>query len=303
MVRRLSPSSPRLVFLSGLSSVRSFPLTDGMVLDDESFVVMAGPCAVESEQQLFNAADAVLAAGAGMLRGGAFKPRTSPRSFQGLGKQGLSLLAAASSRTGLPVVTEVLDPRDVDLVADHAAMLQIGSRNMQNFALLREVGRRGLPVLLKRGAAATIDELLQSAEYVLAEGNERVLLCERGLRGFDSNTRYVLDLAAVPVLKAKTKLPVIVDPSHGTGHCALVPPMAKAALAAGADGLLIEVHPQPAEARCDGPQALQPGEFASLMVELRRMLPMLGRRLVRPVVADRGATVQGSSVSDEFIAP
>lgn len=302
MVRQLSPPYPRSVSLTGSISVRRFPITEGMVIDDDSFVVMAGPCAVESEQQLFGAADAVLAAGAGMLRGGAFKPRTSPRSFQGLGKRGLALLAAASARTGLPVVTEVLDPRDVDLVAEHAAMLQIGSRNMQNFALLREVGRRGLPVLLKRGAAATIDELLQSAEYILGEGNERVLLCERGLRGFDSNTRYVLDLAAVPVLKEKTRLPVIVDPSHGTGHRSLVPPMARAALAAGADGLLIEVHPQPAEARCDGPQALQPGEFASLMVELRRMLPMLGRRLVRPGVTDRGATVQGS-VSDEFIAP
>ena len=302
MVRQLSPPSPRPVSLSGLSSVRRFPITEGMVFDDESFVVMAGPCAVESEQQLFGAADAVLAAGAGMLRGGAFKPRTSPRSFQGLGKRGLALLAAATARTGLPVVTEVLDPRDVDLVGEHAAMLQVGSRNMQNYALLREVGRRGLPVLLKRGAAATIDELLQSAEYILGEGNERVILCERGLRGFDPNTRYILDLAAVPVLKEKTKLPVIVDPSHGTGHRSLVPSMAKAALAAGADGLLIEVHPQPVEARCDGPQALQPADFASLMVELRRMLPMLGRRLIRPAVADRGAAVQGS-VTDEFIAP
>ena len=263
---------------------------------------MAGPCAVESEQQLFAAADAVLAAGASMLRGGAFKPRTSPQSFQGLGKRGLDLLTAASARTGLPVVTEVLDPRDVQLVGEHAAMLQVGSRNMQNFALLREVGRRGLPVLLKRGAAATIEELLQAAEYVLAEGNDRVVLCERGLRSFDPSARYVLDLAVVPALRERTELPVIVEPSHGTGRAALVPSMAKAALAAGADGLLIEVHPRPADARCDGPQALLPADFASLMVELRRLLPMLGRRLLRPGGADRGTLAQGS-VSDEFIAP
>jgi len=282
--------------------VRTVSIAEGIVLGGDSFVVMAGPCAVESEQQLFAAADAVLAAGASMLRGGAFKPRTSPQSFQGLGKRGLDLLTAASARTGLPVVTEVLDPRDVPLVGEHAAMLQVGSRNMQNFALLREVGRRGLPVLLKRGAAATIEELLQAAEYVLAEGNDRVVLCERGLRSFDPSARYVLDLAVVPALRERTDLPVIVDPSHGTGRAALVPSMAKAALAGGAAGLLIEVHPRPADARCDGPQALLPADFASLMVELRRLLPMLGRRLLRPGGADRGTLAQGS-VSDEFIAP
>jgi 3-deoxy-7-phosphoheptulonate synthase len=278
------------------------PISDTLALGGDAFVVMAGPCAVESREQLTAVADAVAAAGAGMLRGGAFKPRTSPRSFQGLGAAGLELLAAAHRRTGLPVVTEVLDPRDVDLVARHAAMLQVGSRNMQNFPLLREVGRRRLPVLLKRGAAATLDELLSAAEYVLAEGNERVVLCERGVRGFDPATRYVLDLASVPALRERTDLPIVVDPSHGTGKASLVPAMAKAAAAAGADGLLIEVHPAPHQARCDGMQALLPADFAHLMVELRALLPMLGRRLVRPGAAGQAARAPGT-ISDEFIAP
>ncbi|MGE3172402.1 MAG: 3-deoxy-7-phosphoheptulonate synthase [Planctomycetota bacterium] len=271
-----------------------------MVLGGDSFVVMAGPCAVETKEQLFAAADAVAAAGAGMLRGGAFKPRTSPRSFQGLGAPGLDLLAQASRRTGLPVVTEVLDPREVELVAGSAAMLQIGSRNMQNFPLLREVGRQRKPVLLKRGAAATLDELVLAADYIRAEGNDQIVLCERGVRGFDPATRYVLDLASVPALRERCDLPVIVDPSHGTGRARLVAPMARAAAAAGADGLLIEVHPRPADALCDGMQALLPDDFASLMVELRRLLPMLGRRLVRPEAA--GSHAQGP-ISDEFIAP
>jgi 3-deoxy-7-phosphoheptulonate synthase len=266
------------------------------------FVVIAGPCAVESRKQIHAAALSVAAAGAAMLRGGAFKPRTSPRSFQGLGAPGLELLAAASRRTGLPVVTEVLDPRDVELVARHAAMLQIGSRNMQNFPLLREVGRQRLPVLLKRGAAATLDELLAAAEYVLAEGNQRVVLCERGVRGFDPATRYVLDLASVPVLRQRTGLPIVVDPSHGTGRAVLVPAMAKAAAAAGADGLLIEVHPAPQQALCDGMQALLPADFAHLMVELRALLPMLGRRLIRPGAAGHAARAPGT-IPDEFIAP
>lgn len=240
---------------------------------------MAGPCAVESREQLLAAAEAVAGAGAAMLRGGAFKPRTSPRSFQGLGRDGLELLAEASRRTGLPVVTEVMDPREVELVAAHAAMLQIGSRNMQNFPLLREVGRQRRPVLLKRGAAATLEELLLAAEYITQGGNQSVVLCERGVRGFDPATRYVLDLAAVPALKARTALPVVVDPSHGTGSAELVPAMARAALAAGADGLLIEVHPEPDRALCDGPQALRPAQFAELMADLRRLGAALGRRL------------------------
>lgn len=244
-----------------------------------SFVVIAGPCAVESKEQLFATARAVKAAGAQMLRGGAFKPRTSPRSFQGLGKAGLALLADASLETGLPVVTEVLDPRDVEIVARHAAMLQVGSRSMQNFALLREVGRARKPVLLKRGAAATIDELLHAAQYVLDEGNPDVVLCERGVRGFEPRVRYHLDLAAVAVLQGLTPLPVIVDPSHATGRRDLVAPMTLAALAAGADGVIVEVHPHPEQALSDGPQALHIHEFEALMVELGRWLPLTGRRL------------------------
>ena len=203
-----------------------------------------------------------------------------------------SVLAAA--------VTEVMDPRDVDLVAEHASMLQIGSRNMQNFPLLREVGKRRVPVLLKRGAAATLDELLMSADYIREGGNERVVLCERGVRGFDPSTRYLLDLAAVPLLRERTDLPIIVDPSHGTGSAALVGPMAKAALVAGADGLLIEVHAAPAEALCDGMQALRPPEFAELMVELRRLLPSCGRQLARSPASYRPTS---TALDDEVIAP
>jgi 3-deoxy-7-phosphoheptulonate synthase len=279
---------------------KTVSIADGIVLGGDGFVVMAGPCAVETRDQLFASADAVATAGAGMLRGGAYKPRTSHRSFQGLGPEGLALLQAASARTGLPVVTEVLDPRDVDRVAASAAMLQIGSRNMQNFALLREVGRQRLPVLLKRGAAATLDEFVAAAAYIQAEGNDRVVLCERGVRGFDPTTRYVLDLAAVPVLRERTDLPIIVDPSHGTGRNSLVAPMARAAVAAGADGLMIEVHANPEHALCDGMQALRPSEFAQLMLDVERMLPLFGRRLLKPRVAPSGAR---PGAADEFIAP
>lgn len=281
---------------------KSVSITGGLAVGGEAFVVMAGPCAVESREQLLATARAVAAAGAGMLRGGAFKPRTSPQSFQGLGAEGLRLLAEAAAATGLPVVTEVLDPRDVDRVAEVAAMLQVGSRNMQNFPLLREVGRRRVPVLLKRGAAATLDELLRAADYVLQEGNDRVVLCERGVRGFDPTTRYVLDLAAVPALRLRTELPILVDPSHGTGRAELVVPMARAAAAAGADGLLVEVHPAPAEALCDGRQALMPADFEHLMADLRRLVPLLGRRLARPV-AGRTAARSPGLAPDEFIAP
>jgi 3-deoxy-7-phosphoheptulonate synthase len=282
---------------------KSIPLAPSVLIGGDHFVVMAGPCAVESREQLRVAADAVAAAGASVLRGGAFKPRTSPKSFQGLGEAGLHLLAEASARTGLPVVTEVLDPRDVELVAAHASILQIGSRNMQNFPLLREVGRQRLPVLLKRGAAATIDEWLFAADYVLQGGNDNVVLCERGVRGFDGSTRYVLDLAAVPVLRQRTQLPIVVDPSHGTGDATLVPAMAKAAVAAGADGLLIEVHGSPEQALCDGKQALRPAEFAQLMAELRRLVPLCGKRWSRP--ADRNSTSAetSSSVSPRPVSP
>jgi 3-deoxy-7-phosphoheptulonate synthase len=241
-------------------------------------------------------ARAVAEAGASALRGGAFKPRTSPHSFQGLGASGLALLAEASRATGLPVVTELLDPRDADLVARCADVVQIGSRSMQNYPLLREVGRLALPVLLKRGASATIDELLAAADHIASAGNDRIALCERGIRTFDPGVRYTLDLAAVPRLRARSPFPIFVDPSHATGARALVRPMALAALAAGADGLLVEVHHDPAAALCDGPQALLPGDFRELMADLHRWVPLTGRRLGRSSSAERsGAAVHAST--------
>jgi 3-deoxy-7-phosphoheptulonate synthase len=294
---------------SGTFSLRTtISLGNGLNIGGDHFVVMAGPCAVESAELLFPAADAVAAAGAGLLRGGAFKPRTSPRSFQGLGIEGLRLLRDASRRTGLPVVTEVMDPRDVPLVAEHAEVLQVGSRNMQNFPLLREVGRQPKPVLLKRGAAATIEELLLAADYILQEGNERVMLCERGVRGFDPSTRYLLDLAAVPVLRERSPLPIVVDPSHGTGEARLVAPMAKAALLAGADALLIEVHAAPERALCDGRQAMRPEAFAQLMQELDALLRHCGKRWSRATNGRAGSNASGpgstiASFDDEALAP
>lgn len=234
-------------------------------------VVMAGPCAVETAAQLLAAARAVKAAGAQLLRGGAFKPRTSPYSFQGHGEEGLRLLAEARAETGLPVVTEVMDPRDVELVSRYADVLQVGARNCQNFALLRELGQARRPVLLKRGMHVTADELLQAAEYIAAGGNRQIILAERGIRTFETATRNTLDLSAVPVLKERSHLPVLVDPTHGTGYARYVPAMARAAVAAGADALLIEVHPCPEEAWCDAEQALTPDAFAALMHDLRRI--------------------------------
>jgi 3-deoxy-7-phosphoheptulonate synthase len=244
-----------------------------------TFVVIAGPCAVESRGQLNAVADAVAAHGAGALRGGAYKPRTSPYAFQGLARQGLELLAETSMRTGLPVVTEVVEPQDVALVAAHADMLQIGTRNAHNFALLREAGRSGLPVLIKRGFACTVDEWLQAAEYVLREGNPNVVLCERGIRTFETRSRFTLDLTAVALVKRLSHLPVIVDPSHATGLPELVGPMTLAAAAAGADGALIDVHHSPSTALCDGTQALHPTGFENLMLRLELLLPCLGRAL------------------------
>lgn len=246
-----------------------------------SFGIIGGPCAVESREQLLEVAEAVASSGAALLRGGAFKPRTRPESFQGLGHEGLALLREASERTGLPVVTEVLDPREVEAVASVASMLQIGSRNMQNVPVLREAGRTGLPVMLKRGASATIEEFLAAAEYVRAENNENVVLCERGVRSFDPATRYLLDLSAVPVIRHQSDLPVVVDPSHGTGHRHLIPAMARAAIAAGADGLILEVHPRPTEARSDGAQALLPEDFSMIVAEIEALAPMLGKVLAR----------------------
>jgi 3-deoxy-7-phosphoheptulonate synthase len=252
---------------------------DGVAVGGRRLVVMAGPCSVESRGQVLEVAARVKAAGAAVLRGGAFKPRTSPYSFQGLEEEGLKLLAEAKRETGLPVVTEVMEPDKVEVVAEHADILQIGARNVQNFSLLKRVAEVRKPVLLKRGMSTTVQEWLLSAEYVLAGGNPDVILCERGIRTFETATRFTLDLNAVPVLKKLTHLPVVVDPSHGTGHSEYVEAMAMAAVAAGADGLLIEVHPRPEEALSDGPQSLKPDRFVAVMERVRRVAGALDRDL------------------------
>lgn len=245
--------------------------------------VMAGPCAVESREQIFEIAHIVKKAGAKIMRGGAFKPRTSPYAFQGLEEKGLQYLAEAREATGLLIVSEVMDTRSVELLSNYVDILQVGARNMQNFALLREVAKSNKPVLLKRGISATIQEWIMAAEYILAGGNNQVILCERGIRTFETYTRNTLDLAVVPIIKQLTHLPVIVDPSHGTGKWKLVNPMAKAAVAAGADGLIIEVHPQPSEALSDGPQSLKPEKFSQLMTELQQFAELMGKRVTQPV--------------------
>lgn len=251
-----------------------------IVFGGESVQIIAGPCAVESYEQLYETAVSVKKAGAAMLRGGTYKPRTSPYSFQGLEKEGLEILQAVGKSIGLPVVSEVTDPRMVGVVAQYADMLQIGARNMQNFSLLKEVAAINKPVLLKRGNSATIEEWLMAAEYIAVGGNLQIVLCERGIRTFEPSTRNTLDLNAVPVVKQLCHLPVIVDPSHGTGHWKLVGPMAKAALAAGADGLIIEVHPHPDEALSDGAQSLTPINFSQLMIELKALADVLGRNML-----------------------
>ena len=243
-------------------------ITVGDVKIGEDFVVIAGPCSVESEEQTMETARKVKAAGANMLRGGAFKPRTSPYSFQGLGIQGLKILEKAKKETGLPIVTEVTDPRDVSWVCEYADVLQIGTRNMQNFSLLQEVGKAPKPALLKRGMYSTLSEWLNCAEYILAGGNEEVILCERGIRTFETYTRNTLDLSIVPSVKEISHLPIIVDPSHGTGRLSVIEPMSLAAMAAGADGILIEVHHNPSEAICDKDQAMPPNTFEGLMKKL-----------------------------------
>jgi len=254
----------------------------GINIGPHGVVVIAGPCAVESREQLRETAYAVKKSGGLILRGGAFKPRSSPYNFQGLGSEGIKLLKEISLETGLPFVTEVMDTRQVEFVAEHADMLQVGSRNMQNFVLLKEVGMQKKPVLLKRGMMATIEEFLLAAEYILNQGNDHVVLCERGIRTFETTTRNTLDLSAVPVLKHLSHLPVIVDPSHGTGHRWLVPTMAKAAIAAGADGLIMEVHYNPEEALCDGHQSINPEEFSALMTDIDKIAQAVGRKLVKP---------------------
>jgi 3-deoxy-7-phosphoheptulonate synthase len=261
---------------------RTVVVVCGLRIGGSEVVVMAGPCAVENEEQLMATARAVKASGAKILRGGAFKPRTSPYSFQGLKVDGLKLLAQAREQTGLAVVTELMDPRHLDVTCKYADILQIGSRNMQNFSLLEEVGRCRKPVLLKRGMGSTIEEFLLAAEYVMKEGNTSVLLCERGIRTFEMSTRNTMDLNAVPMLKRLSHLPVIVDPSHGTGHWWMVPFLAKAAIAAGADGLLVEVHCDPQKALSDGQQSLRPDRFDRMMRELRAVALAVGAELTLP---------------------
>jgi 3-deoxy-7-phosphoheptulonate synthase len=249
----------------------------GRKLGGESFALIAGPCTVESREQTLDTARAVKAAGATLLRGGAYKPRTSPYAFQGLGQEGLRLLAEAKAETGLPVVTELMDAADIDAVIEVADVVQIGARNMQNYPLLAEIGRCGKPVLLKRGLSATLDELLMAAEYVLKEGNPDVILCERGIRTFETAYRFTLDLMAVPVLKQLTHLPVIVDPSHAAGRRELVTPLSLAAAAVGADGIIVEVHPNPDEAICDGPQQLRTEDFAEYAQAVERAAALAGK--------------------------
>lgn len=254
-------------------------LSNGTRIGGNEVVLMAGPCAVESESQILEVAVRLREIGATVLRGGAFKPRTSPYSFQGHGEDGLKMLARAGEATGMALITEAVDPDGVDIVADYADVIQIGARNMQNYPLLRRAGRTGKPVLLKRGMAATITELLLAAEYLLAEGNPNVILCERGVRSFDTQTRNLLDLTAIPVVKSLSHLPIIADPSHGTGIRSMVIPMARAAVAAGADGLLIEVHPDPPRALSDGAQSLYPEQFEDLVKEMDVIARAIGRGL------------------------
>jgi 3-deoxy-7-phosphoheptulonate synthase len=250
-----------------------------LAIGGSRFVVMAGPCSVESEEQMMEAAYIVKKGGAHIVRGGAFKPRTSPYSFQGMEEEGLKILARVREKMGMPVVTEVVNPADVDLVESYADILQIGARNVQNFALLKKVGHSRKPVLLKRGMMTTIEELLMSAEYILSEGNEQVILCERGIRTFETATRNTLDISAIPVLKELTHLPVIVDPSHAAGTWKYVIPLSRAAIAVGADGLIVEVHPEPEKAVSDGLQSLKPEKFYQLMDEIRGLENMMKKNV------------------------
>lgn len=251
----------------------------GKALGGGMFALIAGPCSVESEDQYMRAARQAKAAGASMLRGGAYKPRTSPYSFQGMGEEGLKIMAAAREETGLPIVTELMDPRDVETILKYADVIQIGTRNMQNFQLLSEVGKVERPVLLKRGMSATVEELLMAAEYILKEGNSDVILCERGIRTFETATRFTLDLSAIPVIKKQSHLPVVVDPSHATGKRDLVLPMSLASIAVGANGLLVETHPDPEQALCDGSQSLPVDDFKAFAQEIRRYVEFSGRQV------------------------
>ncbi|MBM7856083.1 3-deoxy-7-phosphoheptulonate synthase [Desulfohalotomaculum tongense] len=253
----------------------------GISIGGDSIVIISGPCAVESREQLLAAARFVKKAGAHILRGGAYKPRTSPYSFQGLEEKGLQLLKEVSLETGLPTITEVIDEYSLERALNYVDILQIGARNMQNFRLLKKAGQTGKPILLKRGMSATIEEWLMAAEYIMCEGNDKIILCERGIRTFETYTRNTLDLSAVPLVKRLSHLPVIVDPSHATGDRQLVLPMSQAAIAAGADGLILEMHPEPGKALCDGAQSLDPGELVRLMEQLHKMMPAVGRYMAQ----------------------
>jgi len=262
-----------------VKSTNSVIQVGGVSIGGPAIAIIAGPCSVESKEQICTTAKLVKSSGANFLRGGAYKPRTSPYSFQGMEEDGLKLLAAAREVSGLPIVTEVMNPREIDLVAKYADVIQVGARNMQNFSLLKELGRVDKPILLKRGMMNTIKEFLMSAEYVLSEGNHQVILCERGIRTFETATRNTLDISCIPVLKKETHLPIIIDPSHATGHWDLVESMSRASIAAGADGLIIEVHPDPVKAFSDGPQSLKPEKFDRLMENLRPFAELMGRTL------------------------
>jgi 3-deoxy-7-phosphoheptulonate synthase len=275
----LPVSKPYKLVSSEASPDRTVIQVRGRRIGGQHFGLIAGPCTVESREQTLETARAVNAAGATMLRGGAFKPRTSPYSFQGLGSEALAILAEAREDTGLPLVTEVLDPRQLEEVVQTADVLQIGARNMQNFLLLAEVGKTDKPVLLKRGASASIEELLMAAEYILKEGNPRVILCERGIKTFERSTRFTLDISAVPVLQEETHLPVIVDPSHPAGRRELVPALARAAVAAGADGIIVEAHPVPEEALCDAPHLIATSRFPAFAAEISSLVDLMGKRL------------------------
>ena len=262
-----------------VKSTNSVIQVGGVSIGGPAIAIIAGPCSVESKEQICMTAKLVKSSGASFLRGGAYKPRTSPYSFQGMEEDGLKLLAAAREVSGLPIVTEVMNPREIDLVAKYADVIQVGARNMQNFSLLKELGRVDKPILLKRGMMNTIKEFLMSAEYVLSEGNHQVILCERGIRTFETATRNTLDISCIPVLKKETHLPIIIDPSHATGHWDMVESMSRASIAAGADGLIIEVHPDPVKAFSDGPQSLKPEKFDRLMENLRPFAELMGRTL------------------------
>ena len=262
-----------------VKSTNSVIQVGGVSIGGPAIAIIAGPCSVESKEQICTTAKLVKSSGASFLRGGAYKPRTSPYSFQGMEEDGLKLLAAAREVSGLPIVTEVMNPREIDLVAKYADVIQVGARNMQNFSLLKELGRVDKPILLKRGMMNTIKEFLMSAEYVLSEGNHQVILCERGIRTFETATRNTLDISCIPVLKKETHLPIIIDPSHATGHWDMVESMSRASIAAGADGLIIEVHPDPVKAFSDGPQSLKPEKFDRLMENLRPFAELMGRTL------------------------